>query len=120
MGKPMITAVTAAVLSCGLAGGFTSGQSLAAGTLPYQNAGLPVSARVDDLISRMTLEEKLAQLQTLWHQRRAMETSAELGDDGLQFIAEVAAQSLPEVLATLSELELMGLVENRAGTYQRC
>ncbi|WP_197490244.1 glycoside hydrolase family 3 N-terminal domain-containing protein [Rheinheimera sp. SA_1] len=95
MGKPMITAVTAAVLSCGLAGGFTSGQSLAAGTLPYQNAALPVSARVDDLISRMTLEEKLAQLQTLWHQRRAMETSAELGDDGLQFIAEVAAQKMP-------------------------
>ncbi|OBP13183.1 beta-glucosidase [Rheinheimera sp. SA_1] len=91
----MITAVTAAVLSCGLAGGFTSGQSLAAGTLPYQNAALPVSARVDDLISRMTLEEKLAQLQTLWHQRRAMETSAELGDDGLQFIAEVAAQKMP-------------------------
>lgn len=95
MGKPMITAVTAAVLSCGLAGGFTSGQSLAAGTLPYQNAALPLSARVDDLISRMTLEEKLAQLQTLWHQRRAMETSAELGDDGLQFIAEVAAQKIP-------------------------
>jgi beta-glucosidase len=95
MGKPMITAVTAAVLSCGLAGGVTSGQSLAAGTLPYQNAGLPVSARVDDLISRMTLEEKLAQLQTVWHQRRAMETSAELGDDGLQFIAEVAAQKIP-------------------------
>ena len=95
MGKPMITAVTAAVLSCGLAGGFTSGQSLAAGTLPYQNAGLPVSARVDDLISRMTLEEKLAQLQTLWHQRRAMETSAELGADGLQFIPQVAAQKMP-------------------------
>ncbi len=37
-----------------------------------------------------------------------------------ELIAEVAAQSLPEVLATLSELELMGLVENRAGTYQRC
>jgi len=95
MGKPMITAVTAAVLSCGLAGGVTSGQSLAAGTLPYQNAALPVNARVDDLISRMTLEEKLAQLQTLWHQRRAMETSAELGDGGLQFIAEVAAQKMP-------------------------
>lgn len=37
-----------------------------------------------------------------------------------ELIAEIAAQSLPEVLATLSELELMGLVENRAGTYQRC
>jgi DNA processing protein len=35
-------------------------------------------------------------------------------------IAEAAAQSLPEVLATLSELELLGFVENRAGAYQRC
>jgi len=37
-----------------------------------------------------------------------------------ELIAEVVAQSLPEVLATLSELELMGLIEHRAGTYQRC
>lgn len=93
MRKPLITAVSAAVLSCGLTGGLASSQ--AAGSFPYQNAALPVNARVDDLISRMTLEEKLAQLQTLWHQRRAMETSAELGDDGLQFIAEVAAQKMP-------------------------
>lgn len=93
MRKPLITAVSAAVLSCGLTGGLASSQ--AASSFPYQNAALPVNARVDDLISRMTLEEKLAQLQTVWHQRRAMETSAELGDDGLQFIAEVAAQKIP-------------------------
>jgi DNA processing protein len=37
-----------------------------------------------------------------------------------ELIAEAAAQPLPEVLATLSELELMGLIEHRAGTYQRC
>src|SRR5690606_13762774 len=37
-----------------------------------------------------------------------------------ELIAEVVAQALPEVLATLSELELMGLIEHRAGTYQRC
>jgi len=30
--------------------------------LPYQNPALPVTARVDDLISRMTLEEKIGQL----------------------------------------------------------
>lgn len=35
-------------------------------------------------------------------------------------IAEQSAQVLPDVLAALSELELMGLVENRAGTYLRC
>lgn len=95
MRKPLISAVSAAVLSCGLGSGLTSSQSQAASSFPYQNAALPVDARVDDLLSRMTLEEKLAQLQTLWHQRRAMETSAELGDGGLQFIAEVAAQKMP-------------------------
>lgn len=93
MHKPLMTAVSAAVLSCGLTAGLASSQ--AASSFAYQNAALPVNARVDDLISRMTLEEKLAQLQTLWHQRRAMETSAELGDQGLQFIAEVAAQKMP-------------------------
>lgn len=37
-----------------------------------------------------------------------------------ELIAEVAAQALPQVLATLSELELLGLIEQRAGTYLRC
>ena len=31
-------------------------------TLPYQNASLSTEARVDDLVSRMTLEEKVSQL----------------------------------------------------------
>ncbi len=30
--------------------------------LPYQNAALPISERVDDLLSRMTLEEKIGQM----------------------------------------------------------
>lgn len=30
--------------------------------LPYQNSNLPVEERIDDLLSRMTLEEKIAQL----------------------------------------------------------
>jgi beta-glucosidase len=30
--------------------------------LPFQNASLPIAARVDDLVSRMTLDEKAAQL----------------------------------------------------------
>lgn len=32
------------------------------GTAPYLNPQLPVSVRVDDLVSRMTLEEKASQL----------------------------------------------------------
>ncbi|GIV75071.1 glycoside hydrolase family 3 N-terminal domain-containing protein [Caldilinea sp.] len=33
---------------------------------PYQNASLPVEERVNDLIGRMTIEEKVAQLGSLW------------------------------------------------------
>ena len=33
---------------------------------PYQNAQLPVNLRVEDLLARMTLDEKLAQLHGLW------------------------------------------------------
>src|SRR5688500_545875 len=34
--------------------------------LPYRNPRLPVDQRVADLLSRMTLEEKIAQTQTMW------------------------------------------------------
>lgn len=33
----------------------------------YRNSSLPVSERVDDLLSRMTLEEKAAQMQCIWN-----------------------------------------------------
>ncbi|MES1172528.1 MAG: glycoside hydrolase family 3 N-terminal domain-containing protein [Bacteroidota bacterium] len=42
-----------------------------AGTLPYRNVALPIPARVADLLSRMTLEEKVAQLQAVnWEHTR--------------------------------------------------
>ena len=50
------------------AAAFLSGSFLGAQTqepsnpLPYLNPGLPISQRVDDLVSRMTLEEKASQL----------------------------------------------------------
>jgi beta-glucosidase len=33
---------------------------------PYQDAGLPVETRASDLLSRMTFEEKAAQMHALW------------------------------------------------------
>jgi beta-glucosidase len=56
---------------------------------PYQNASLPTEQRVEDLLSRMTLEEKVAQLQTIWQTRRGLE------DQQLQFIPEKAAALIP-------------------------
>jgi len=52
--------------------------TIAAGTLPYRDATLPVEARVRDLLARMTLEEKAAQMVGVW--QRKSETL--VGDDG--------------------------------------
>jgi beta-glucosidase len=35
----------------------------------YRDAGAPVDARVEDLLGRMTLEEKIAQITTVWQQK---------------------------------------------------
>src|SRR5262252_7967466 len=38
-------------------------------TAPYRNAALPIRQRVDDLLSRMTLEEKAAQMRCIWRKK---------------------------------------------------
>src|SRR5256885_17144726 len=42
---------------------------LAQDRLPYQDPKLPVEQRVTDLLKRMTLEEKVAQLEGAWENR---------------------------------------------------
>ena len=44
------------------ASSYLPAQTPASETLPYQNASLSTEARVDDLVSRMTLDEKVSQL----------------------------------------------------------
>lgn len=41
-------------------------QTSMTGTAAYRDAALPIEQRVDDLLGRMTLEEKIAQLGSLW------------------------------------------------------
>ena len=36
----------------------------------YQNASLPTAKRVDDLLARMTVEEKVAQMMCLWNAKK--------------------------------------------------
>lgn len=85
MRKPLllVTVLSAYVVLAGVA--------VAADTpaLPYQNAGLSTKQRVDDLLPRMTLQEKVAQLQTIWQQRRGMEGPQQ------QFLAGKATQIIP-------------------------
>ncbi|HZC37938.1 MAG TPA: glycoside hydrolase family 3 N-terminal domain-containing protein [Sphingomicrobium sp.] len=41
----------------------------------YRDARQPVERRVEDLLSRMTLDEKVAQLETIWEQKAKVQTA---------------------------------------------
>jgi beta-glucosidase len=43
---------------------------------PYKDPKQPTDARIKDLLGRMTLEEKVAQLETVWEKRKLLETDA--------------------------------------------
>jgi beta-glucosidase len=55
----------------------------------YKNASAPVEARVNDLLARMTLEEKVAQIRSIWTNK------TQVFDDKLQFDAEKASRNFP-------------------------
>ncbi|MBU2070697.1 MAG: glycoside hydrolase family 3 C-terminal domain-containing protein [Gammaproteobacteria bacterium] len=63
--------------------------TLVAQPMPYQDASLSTEQRLEDLLSRMTLAEKAAQLQTVWQQRRTLE------DPQLRFVTDAAAKLIP-------------------------
>ena len=65
----------------------TSGQ-----TLDYKNPHLPVEQRVADLLSRMTLEEKIAQLTCLWSNRPQKNIQTDFATDRGDFSPEKAAK----------------------------
>ena len=70
-----------------------SGQQL----LPYKDPKLSIDARVADLLARMTLEEKVAQLMSLWMEKpndnsRVPKAQAPLGGE---FSPELAKQKMP-------------------------
>lgn len=58
----------------------------------YKNARLPVDQRVADLLSRMTLEEKIAQLTCLWSNRPQVKPQTDFSTDRGDFSPEKAKQ----------------------------
>src|SRR5690348_3770185 len=55
----------------------------------YKDAAQPVDRRIDDLLARMTLEEKVAQLETVWESKAKLQTRT--GD----FSPELASKNFP-------------------------
>jgi beta-glucosidase len=67
---------------------------------PYRDAGLPVEERVDDLLARMRVEEKVAQLGSAWvfqlmrGEQFAPDRADEICRDGLGQVTRVAGASV--------------------------
>ena len=93
-------------LSCGLAILFFLGfgaQSFAQQTPPYRDDKLPVEQRIDDLLGRMTLEEKVAQMEGAWENRDFhKDPQTMFVDDKGNFMPERAAVLLKNGLGEVS------------------
>lgn len=70
--------------------------SAAAETPIYRQSDQPVDARVADLLGRMTLEEKVAQLVSLWHSKNRM-----LDEDGI-FVPKLATELIPHGIGQIA------------------
>ena len=71
--------------------------ALAAAARPlYKDPAAPVAARVKDLLSRMTLEEKVAQMRCIWGAKGALE------DGGGAFSAEKASKAYPHGMGMIA------------------
>jgi beta-glucosidase len=63
---------------------------------PYKDASLPVDVRVADLLSRMTLEEKIAQTLGLWKQKER------ITDDQGRFLPDKAKEVMPHGIGQIA------------------
>src|SRR5438093_617599 len=76
---------------------------LAQERLPYQDPKLPVEQRVTDLLKRMTLEEKIAQLKGSWQNRdNVKDPQAMFVDEKGNFLPAQASQLLKNGLGEMS------------------
>jgi beta-glucosidase len=76
---------------------------MAQNSLPYRDPKLPVDQRVADLLSRMTLEEKIAQLEGAWENKQFFHDPQELFvDENGKFLPERAAALMKNGLGEIS------------------
>jgi beta-glucosidase len=82
---------------------FVPAAASAQSALPYRDPKLPVEQRVADLLSRMTLEEKVAQMEGAWENRKFFSDPKTLfvNQDG-NFLPEHAAVLLKNGLGEIS------------------
>ncbi|MYM87025.1 beta-glucosidase [Rugamonas sp. FT82W] len=83
----------------GLAGAASLAPAMALGATarpPYKDASLPLARRVDDLLGRMTLDEKVAQMQCIWQDKKLIQ------DAQNEFSAEKAARLYPHGLGMVA------------------
>jgi len=82
---------------------FGSSRASAQNDSPYRNAKLDVDLRTADLLSRMTLDEKVAQLQGAWQNRQFKQTpEAWFVDEKGAFVPDRAAVTLKYGLEEIS------------------
>jgi beta-glucosidase len=94
---PSFTALAAiALASPGASAGMGQPPGTAASQPLYRDSSQPVDRRIEDLLSRMTLEEKVAQLISVWEQKGKIQT-----DDGV-FSAQEASQHFPNGLGQIA------------------
>ncbi|OHB31953.1 MAG: beta-glucosidase [Phenylobacterium sp. RIFCSPHIGHO2_01_FULL_69_31] len=81
-----------------LAGALAAPAARAAAAAPplYKDPTAPIAARVDDLLGRMTLEEKVAQMVGIWLNKEQIQTSE------AEFSAEAASKAFPHGLGQIS------------------
>jgi beta-glucosidase len=92
--------------------------------LPYRDPSLPIGDRVDDLVARMTLEEKIAQLGCLWitslvsGERFDSDAAAETLRHGIGQVTRIGASTglRPEAIANLTnEIQRVAVERTRLG-----
>lgn len=103
-----ISAILIAFFACFSA---YSSRSAAQARLPYKDPKLSIDDRLKDLIARMTLEEKVAQMECLWMEKPNDNTGIPQSQlpFGGKFSAELAKQKMPNGMGQFArQRELFG------------